>query len=91
MKAVVRDGGLQPLCFVVTEDDSEGGTGLRAESRPVVLGGLWGDRVGIEAGLAPGARVIVAGQHFVRSGDPVHVVPPAANPEDAPAGLETLR
>ena len=91
MKAVVRDGGLQPLCFVVTDADSESGTGLQAESRPVVLGGLWGDRVAIEAGLVPGDRVIVAGQHFVRSGDPVHVVGPAANLENAPAGLGSLR
>ena len=87
MKAVVRDGGLQPLCFVVTEDDSKG-MGLRAEARSVVLGGLWGDRITIEAGLFAGDRVIVEGQHFVRSGDAVHVVgATTAPPEDATAQL----
>jgi RND family efflux transporter MFP subunit len=77
LKAVVRDGGLQALCFVVSDTQSSDGAQLRVESRPVVLGRLWGDRIAIDAGLSAGDRVIVKGQHFVRSGDAVHVIGPA--------------
>ncbi len=88
MKAIVRDGGLQPLCFVVTvEAGAKGEAGLRAESRPVVLGEIWDDRIGINAGLAAGVRVIVAGQHFVRSGDAVHIITTAPETKASP-GIE---
>jgi RND family efflux transporter MFP subunit len=84
MKAVVRDGGLQPLCFVVGETQiakrTDGEATHRVEARPVVLGKLWRDRIEITAGLTAGSRVITAGQHFVRSGDAVHIVATAAPP-----------
>lgn len=90
MKAVVRDGGHRALCFVAAEDTTpanSASTGLHAESRTVVLGRLWRDRIAITAGLSAGDRVIVKGQHFVRSGDAIHLVSPARPQPGNPPGM----
>ncbi|MCP5040336.1 MAG: efflux RND transporter periplasmic adaptor subunit [bacterium] len=70
MNAVVRDGALRTLCFVVETDEAGK---LSAQARRVTLGRLAGDRVSIGSGLRRGDRVIVHGQHFLREGDAVHV------------------
>ncbi len=69
INAVVRDGALRTLCFVAEQTAQ----GLRAATRPLVLGPLQGNRVVIERGIAAGDRVIVRGQHFLRHGDPIHL------------------
>ncbi len=70
MNAVVRDGALRTLCFVVETDEAGK---LSAQARRVTLGRLAGDRVSIGSGLRRGDRVIVHGQHFLREGDAVRV------------------
>jgi membrane fusion protein, multidrug efflux system len=55
-----------PFVFVVKSDDT-------AELRPVTLGQRQGDNVVITKGLAPGERVVLAGQLLVRPGSKVHV------------------
>lgn len=70
MNAVVRDGALRTLCFVVSKHGDE----IRAEGRLVELGKLVGGRVEITSGLRAGDRVIVQGQHYLRAGDAVKVV-----------------
>lgn len=44
------------------------------ERRPVVLGGLRGDRVLLIAGLDPGKRVVSLGNELLTFGDPVTIV-----------------
>ena len=69
-----------PFVFVVKTDDT-------AELRPVALGQRQGSDVVISSGLAPGERVVLAGQLLVRPGGKVHVDPgtPATAPETNPA------
>ena len=55
-----------PFVFVVKTDDT-------AELRPVTLGQRQGSDVVIVSGLAPGERVVLAGQLLVRPGSKVHV------------------
>lgn len=69
MNAVMRDGALRTVCFVVVSGESE----ERAAVRPVSLGKLVADRVEITSGLREGDRLIVQGQHFLRDGDGVRV------------------
>ena len=47
---------------------------LRAARRSVELGAVHGERVAVTAGLAPGERLVVRGQHFLRPDDPVRVI-----------------
>jgi multidrug efflux pump subunit AcrA (membrane-fusion protein) len=79
MNAVVRDGALRTLSFVVVSEGAESS----ALSRRVSLGRLIGDRVEIKSGLRAGDRVIVHGQHFLRDGDRVRIVETAAAPASA--------
>lgn len=79
MNAVVRDGALRTLCFVVASQ----GDRMIAEDRRVSLGKLVGDRVEIAAGVRPGERVIIQGQHFLRAGDLVRVTETVAQVEPA--------
>lgn len=67
-----------PFVFVVKADDT-------AELRPVTLGQRQGSEVVIASGVAPGERVIVAGQLLVRPGSKVHVGDGVAA-ESAPNG-----
>ncbi|HEX2662457.1 MAG TPA: efflux RND transporter periplasmic adaptor subunit [Candidatus Acidoferrum sp.] len=66
-----------PFVYVVKSDDT-------ADLRPVTLGQRQGNDVVISSGLAPGERVVVAGQLLVRPGGKVHVGSSA--PVTAPAG-----
>lgn len=68
--AVLRDVGEVPFCFVMTDADD----GPTASRRPITLGALLGERVGVTDGLNPGDRLIVSGQHFVADGDPVEAL-----------------
>lgn len=65
-----------PFVYVVKSDDT-------AELRPVTLGQRQGNDVVISSGLAPGERVVLAGQLLVRPGGKVHVDTTA--PATAPA------
>ena len=69
-----------PFVFVVKTDDT-------AELRSVTLGQRQGSDVVIASGLAPGERVVLAGQLLVRPGGQVHVDPgtPATAPEANPS------
>jgi membrane fusion protein, multidrug efflux system len=64
-----------PFVFVVKADDT-------AELRPVTLGQRQGNDVVIVSGLAPGERVVLAGQLMVRPGSKVHIG--ASAPEALP-------
>jgi multidrug efflux system membrane fusion protein len=72
-----------PFVYVVNADDT-------ADLRPVTLGQREGSEVVITSGLAPGERIVLAGQLLVRPGGKVHVDPgssPVA-PESKPIGKE---
>lgn len=71
LAAVLRGLDAQPFCFVV---EAEGGAVQRALRRPLELGPVHGDRVAISAGLSPGYRVVIRGQHFLRGEDRVRIV-----------------
>lgn len=71
LRAVLRDADRRPFCFVVDQPPSGAPFASR---RFVELGQLRGDRLQIQSGLAEGDRVITRGQHYVRDGDPVHIV-----------------
>jgi multidrug efflux system membrane fusion protein len=64
-----------PFVYVIKSDDT-------AELRPVTLGQRQGNDVVISSGLAPGERVVLAGQLLVRPGGKVHV--DASAPATAP-------
>jgi multidrug efflux system membrane fusion protein len=68
-----------PFVYVVKPDDT-------AELRPIALGQRQGEDVVIISGLAPGERVVLAGQLLVRPGGKVQIDSgkPAENP--APGG-----
>jgi RND family efflux transporter MFP subunit len=68
--AVQRGVDARPFCFAIVGE----GTDLRVERRPVVLGGLRGDRVLLIAGLDPGERVVSLGNELLTFGDPVTIV-----------------
>jgi len=70
MNAVMRDGAMRTICFVVGTDMAGDAS---AETRTVTLGRLVGDRVEVRSGLRKGDRVIVYGQHFLQEGDAVRV------------------
>lgn len=70
LAAVLRDVETQPFVFVVEERSGE----LYALRRKVDLGAILGQRVTLTAGIEPGERLVVRGQHFLRPGDPVRVV-----------------
>lgn len=78
--AVLRDTDATPFCFVVVGD----GDGAHVERRPLALGGLHGEHVVVESGIAAGDRLVTRGQHFVREDDAVRVV--AEVPPIAPTG-----
>ena len=73
-----------PFVFVIKPDDT-------AELRPVSLGQRQGNDVVIDRGLAPGERVVLAGQLLVRPGGKVHIdsaapaAAPGSNPKEGPA------
>lgn len=69
MNAVLRDGALRTISFVVSGDHPT----ERAAVRLVTLGKLVTDRVVITSGLREGDRLIVQGQHFLRDGDGVRI------------------
>ncbi len=46
-----------------------------AKIRNVTLGEVFGNRIAVTSGLAPGERVIVSGATIVADGDPVRVIP----------------
>jgi len=68
--AVLRDAETRPFCFAV----ADGERGPAAERRPVRIGAVHGNRVAVLEGLAPGDRIVVRGQHFLRPGRPLRVV-----------------
>jgi len=67
------------------------GAGEKAQKVPISIGLRQKGRVEVLAGLSPGDRVVTAGTHKLKAGDPVVLVPPAAatarhpEPQDAPA------
>jgi multidrug efflux system membrane fusion protein len=65
-----------PFVYVLKSDDT-------AELRPITLGQRQGNDVVISSGLAPGERVVLAGQLLVRPGGKVHV--DSSAPATAPA------
>jgi multidrug efflux system membrane fusion protein len=65
-----------PFVYVVKSDDT-------AELRPITVGQRQGNDVVISSGLAPGERVVLAGQLLVRPGGKVHV--DSSAPATAPA------
>ena len=69
--AVLRDTDATPFAFVLAGSEDA----LHVERRTVRLGSFHGDRVAVDAGLDPGDRLVVRGQHFVHAGDAVHVAP----------------
>jgi membrane fusion protein (multidrug efflux system) len=79
MAAVLRDSDRQPFCFVA---ESGLGDSTQAIRRDLSLGRVMRDRVTILAGLSPGERVVVRGQHFVHAGDTLDVLEFAANAKD---------
>ena len=68
-----------PFVYVIKSDDT-------AELRPVTLGQRQGNDVVISSGLAPGERVVLAGQLLVRPGGKVHVDASAPVTGPAPKG-----
>ena len=68
-----------PFVFVVKTDDT-------AELRPVTLGQRQGNDVVIASGLAPGERVVLAGQLLVRPGTKVRVDTGGGGAAPAPSG-----
>ena len=68
--SVLRDAALEPFCFLANSDTDT----PHAERRVVVLGPIYGARIQVVSGLAPGDRVIVGGHHFVSAGDAIRVV-----------------
>jgi multidrug efflux system membrane fusion protein len=68
-----------PFVFVVKTDDT-------AELRPVTLGQRQGNDVVIASGLAPGERVVLAGQLLVRPGSKVHIDTGGSGAAPAPSG-----
>jgi RND family efflux transporter MFP subunit len=73
LSAVVRvaPGSRDYAVFVVEGTDDRG----IARRRPVTLGGVVGNRIVVERGLATGDRVVVSGAQFVVDGKPVRVLP----------------
>lgn len=61
-----------PFVYVVKEDDT-------ADLRPIKLGQRQGDQVVVTDGVAPGERVVLAGQLLVRPGGKVRVASPSPN------------
>jgi membrane fusion protein (multidrug efflux system) len=59
--------------FIYVIRQQPGSAGLVAASRVVRLGDKQGDRVVVLAGLAPGDRVVTAGQLKLRDGSPVRI------------------
>jgi RND family efflux transporter MFP subunit len=76
------EGGYE--AFVVVD---EGGR-LVAQSRAVVLGPSYGDRVVVRDGLTPGDRLVVVGQHQVNDGSVVRLVNRPDTTTVAPAAEE---
>jgi len=70
LAAVKRGIDARPFSFVAVGRGSE----LRIERRPLVFGGLDGDRVAVVSGLAVGDRVVTHGQDLVTVGDAVRIV-----------------
>jgi multidrug efflux system membrane fusion protein len=68
-----------PFVFVIKADDT-------AELRPITLGQRQGSNVVIASGLAPGERVVLAGQLLVRPGSKVHIAPSGTPTNPAPSG-----
>ncbi len=73
-----------PFVYVVKND-------LTAELRPVTLAQQQGDLVVVDQGLAPGERVVVAGQLGVTPGGKVRIEEPApaAGPPGTPPGAKS--
>lgn len=65
--AAVQQGSAGPFVFLVRDDDT-------VEVRQVQLGPINGDRVGVNAGLVPGDRVVIEGTDRLRAGAKVTIV-----------------
>ncbi|OZI27423.1 multidrug transporter subunit MdtA [Bordetella genomosp. 7] len=65
--AAVQQGNAGPFVFLLRPDNT-------VEVRQVQLGAINGDRVAVNAGLAPGDRVVVEGTDRLRTGAKVSVV-----------------
>ena len=71
-----------PFVFVIKTDDT-------AELRPVTLGQRQGDDVVVTNGLAPGERVVLAGQLMVHPGGKVHIDAGGTVPTPVSQGART--
>jgi multidrug efflux system membrane fusion protein len=68
-----------PFVFVIKADDT-------AELRPITLGQRQGNDIVIASGLAPGERVVLAGQLLVRPGSKVQIAPSGTPTNPASSG-----
>ncbi|HET8730048.1 MAG TPA: MdtA/MuxA family multidrug efflux RND transporter periplasmic adaptor subunit, partial [Moraxellaceae bacterium] len=67
--AAVQRGTQGTYVFVVAKNN-------RVSARPVTLGPVDGDSVGVETGVQPGERVVIDGADKLKDGAPVQVVTP---------------
>ena len=73
LRAVVRPPG-RTDGFAVFLARGEG-PARQAEAVEVALGAVFGDRIAVSSGLAPGDEVVVRGATIVHDGEPVRVIP----------------
>lgn len=75
-RALVTDGVVIPQDWVVTLRDERGvflANGDLAKWQPIELGAVIRDRVVVESGLEPGAKVVITGHRNLVDGDPLIV------------------
>lgn len=77
--AAVQRGAQGTYVFVVAQNS-------RVSARPVTLGPVDGDNVGVEKGLQPGERVVIDGADKLKEGARVQVVTPGQPVGAGPAG-----
>ncbi len=79
LAAVLRGADTRPFCFLARSGlpDEPGDHAVR---RAVAIGAVHGERVVVERGLAPGDRVVVRGQHFLRPGARLRIVADESEP-----------
>ncbi|WP_283148861.1 MdtA/MuxA family multidrug efflux RND transporter periplasmic adaptor subunit [Silvimonas soli] len=70
--AAVQRGTAGTFVFVVGDDQT-------VSARPITLGPVDGDNVGVESGLKPGETVVIDGGDKLKEGSPVEVISPNAS------------
>jgi len=73
LSAVIRDPSrANGFAVMVTEGDGEIES---AHLRPVELGDVYGNMIGLKSGLRSGERVVTSGATLIRDGDQIRVIP----------------